>query len=114
MRITAVDTQGKEAGDYEKVRHPEPAASDATLTFAAGRLTFQRTHYSRPVSASVTPSLGTNAHDAPPVEWILITTEPIASRTDIEQTLAPVVSAQDIGPLVLGCPSESGAASVDA
>jgi hypothetical protein len=91
VRITARRYQGgKKQPATKKKRHPERDARDAKLAIGAGRLTLQRTRYSKLDSVDVEVNVlrvwePNPPRDAPPVEWILLTTEPIASRADIEQ-----------------------------
>jgi len=90
VRITARRYQGKKQPASKKKRHPERDAREASLAIGAGRLTLQRTRYSRLDSVNVEVNVlrvwePKPPRGAPPVEWILLTTEPIASRADIEQ-----------------------------
>lgn len=90
VRITARRYQGKKQPASKKKRHPERDGRVAKLAIAAGSLTLQRTRYSKLDSADVEVNVlriwePKPPRNAPPVEWILLTTEPITSRAAIEQ-----------------------------
>lgn len=88
VQLSARRYLGKRKPATTMKRHPAREAREATLKVAAGRLTLRKTRYAKNGNAEVHINVvrvwePKPPRGAPPVEWILLTTEPIESAADI-------------------------------
>jgi hypothetical protein len=88
VQITARRYLGKRKPATTMKRHPARNARQATLKIAAGSLTLRKTRYSKSGSSEICVNVvrvwePKPPRGAPPVEWILLTTEPIESVADV-------------------------------
>lgn len=92
VEISARRYLGRLQPANKKKRHPAREARTATLKIAAGALSLRKTRYSSSGHSSISLNVlrvwePRPPRGAPAVEWILLTTEPIATPIDLERIL---------------------------